>query len=77
MASVIASTMDEFSKHSIERNSKIILTLIREEKLLIRPIYNHKIKPAGIQAAYDGLRDQPDEFMGSLLTGTDFDNSIN
>ena len=58
---------DEFSKHSIERNSKIILTLIREEKLHIRPIYSHKIKPSGIQQAYDGLREKPDEFIGVII----------
>ncbi|KPL12241.1 MAG: hypothetical protein AMS26_18385, partial [Bacteroides sp. SM23_62] len=58
---------DEFSKHSIERNSKIIITLILEKKLLIKPIYSHKIKPSGIQAAYDGLREQPDEFVGVII----------
>ena len=59
--------MDEFSKHSIKRNSKIILTLIREEKHFIRPIYTHKTKPSGIPAAYDGLRDHPDEFIGVII----------
>ncbi len=57
----------EFSNHYFEQNPKIILTLIGEEKLLIRPTYFHKIMPSGIQAAYDGLRDQPDEFIGVII----------
>jgi 2-desacetyl-2-hydroxyethyl bacteriochlorophyllide A dehydrogenase len=57
----------EFVKHSIERNARIILDLILNEKLIIQPLYSHRISPEEIQGAYDGLREQPETYMGVVI----------
>jgi 2-desacetyl-2-hydroxyethyl bacteriochlorophyllide A dehydrogenase len=60
----------EFVKHSIERNAKIIMNLMKENKLKIAPFYSHKMNPADCQAAYEGLRDKPDEYIGVVFDWT-------
>ncbi len=57
----------EFVKHSIERNAKIILNLIRREDLIVKPLLSHIISPEEIQSAYDGLREQPESYIGVVL----------
>ncbi len=61
---------DEFSKHSIERNARIILGLIDREELIIKPFYSHKIQPGEIQSAYDGLRHNPEKYIGVIIDWT-------
>ncbi|MFP4547394.1 MAG: zinc-dependent alcohol dehydrogenase [Fidelibacterota bacterium] len=58
---------DEFVKHSIERNAKIILNLINEDKLKIEPFYTQKITPQEAPQAYVGLRDKGEEYMGVVI----------
>ncbi len=58
---------NDFNKHSIERNSKIIMNLIQQEKLNIKPLYTQKIKPDEILEAYDGLKNNPEEYIGVLI----------
>lgn len=57
----------DFVKHSIERNATIVLDLINEEKLIIKPIYSHKVSPADAQSAYDGLKNKPGEYTGVVF----------
>jgi 2-desacetyl-2-hydroxyethyl bacteriochlorophyllide A dehydrogenase len=57
----------EFSKHSIERNSKIIMQLIKKNNLKIDPLITHKISPDEAAKAYDGLRNHPDEYLGVIF----------
>ncbi len=61
---------NDFNKHSIERNAKIIMKLILEEKLKIQPFYSHKLSPVEARKAYEGLRDRSDEFIGVVLDWT-------
>jgi threonine dehydrogenase-like Zn-dependent dehydrogenase len=58
---------DNFNKHSIERNSAIIMSLMQNGTLIINPIYTHKIKPEQAGFAYQGLRDEPEEFIGVVI----------
>lgn len=58
---------NDFNKHSIERNSKIIMGLIKNEKIIIKPLYSHKIKPKDAHAAYEGLKNNPDEYIGVVI----------
>ncbi len=58
---------DEFVKHSIERNSEIVMNLILEGKLNISPLFTHEIAPEKAPEAYDGLKHKPDEFIGVVL----------
>ncbi len=62
----------EFVKHSIERNSKIIQQLMKNKKLLISPIYSHKMSPADAEKAYLGLRDKQNEYIGVVFDWTKF-----
>jgi len=57
----------EFVKHSIERNARVIFELIREDRLKIAPLLSHQIAPDEIQSAYDGLRDQPEKYIGVII----------
>jgi len=57
----------EFVKHSIERNARLIMELMKKNRLLIEPLFSHKISPAEIQSAYDGLRDQPETYLGVVI----------
>lgn len=61
---------DEFNKHSIERNSEIIMDLMKDGSLKIEPFYSHKLSPAEAAKAYPGLRDQPDEYVGVVFDWT-------
>jgi len=61
---------DEFNKHSIERNSRIIMDLMKDGKLNIKPFYSHKLKPEEASKAYPGLRDKPEEFIGVVFDWT-------
>jgi threonine dehydrogenase-like Zn-dependent dehydrogenase len=60
----------EFVKHSIERNARINLDLIRSGRLIIKPLLSHVILPSEIQSAYDGLRNHPDEYFGVVIDWT-------
>ncbi|MBL7110957.1 MAG: zinc-binding dehydrogenase [Bacteroidales bacterium] len=62
----------EFLKHSIERNASVILGLIKSGKLLIGPIHSHTMKPSDAQAAYDGLRNKKNEFIGVVFDWLSF-----
>jgi len=58
---------NDFAKHSIERNAAIVLNLINENKLKIEPVYSHKVLPANAQSAYDGLKNNPNEYIGVVF----------
>ena len=68
----IPTHQQDFSKHSIERNAGIIMNLIKEDKLKIAPIYTHKLTPENPQKAYDGLRNQKDEYIGVVFDWTSY-----
>lgn len=61
---------NDFVKHSIERNSKIIMNLMQEGRLNIEPFYSHKLHPSKASEAYFGLRDKPDEYIGVVFDWT-------
>ncbi len=61
---------NEFVKHSIERNSKIILELMAKKRLMIEPFYTHKLYPSQAKQAYEGLRDEPEKYMGVVFDWT-------
>jgi len=64
---VYPTHQNEFNKHSIERSAKIIMKLINDQKLIIKPLYSHKLTPDKAQQAYEGLRDKPDEYIGVVF----------
>ncbi len=61
---------EEFIKHSIERNAKIVLRLLNEKKLNVEHIYTHKLSPTEAARAYEGLRDKKDEYIGVVFDWT-------
>jgi 2-desacetyl-2-hydroxyethyl bacteriochlorophyllide A dehydrogenase len=58
---------NEYNKHSIERNSVIMLDLLEREKINIGPLYTHKLKPEDCKKAYDGLRKNPGQYIGVIF----------
>ncbi len=60
----------DFQKHSIERNSRIIMELMKKQKLAVSPLYSHKLNPAEAGDAYLGLRDKPEKFIGVVFDWT-------
>lgn len=57
----------EFNKHSILRNSEIILQLIRDQKINIAPLISHVISVDDAASAYLGLKNKPDEYIGVIF----------
>lgn len=61
---------DEFVKHSIERNSEIVLELLAAKRLAVEPLYTHKLSPAQAAEAYRGLHEKKDEYLGVIFDWT-------
>lgn len=59
-----------FFKHSIERNTRILLRSIAEGRLRIGPLLTHKLPPDRCAEAYRGLRENPDEYIGIAFDWT-------
>ena len=58
------------SKHSLERNSQIVYSLIKEGKFKVQELLTHVINPEDAQSAYDGLTDRKDEYLGVIMDWT-------
>jgi len=67
---LLPTHQDEFVKHSIERNAALIMELMRQDVLQVKPLMSHVMDPADASAAYHGLRDDPDEFIGVVFDWT-------
>jgi len=61
---------NDFVKHSIERNATIIMELMRQDVVQIKPMLSHLLDPAKASDAYHGLKDNPDEFIGVVFDWT-------
>lgn len=58
---------NDFNKHSIERNSALIMELMKNGRLHIEPLFTHLIKPEEAASAYLGLQNKPDEYVGVVI----------
>jgi 2-desacetyl-2-hydroxyethyl bacteriochlorophyllide A dehydrogenase len=52
---------------SILANTETGLRWLADGRLNVAPLITHRIAPEQIQAAYDGLRDRRDEYLGVIL----------
>ncbi|MBN8712203.1 MAG: zinc-binding alcohol dehydrogenase [Verrucomicrobia bacterium] len=66
---------DEFVKHSIERNSEIVLELIAANRLAVEPLYTHKLNPEQAGEGYRGLREDKEKYLGVIFDWTEFSAS--
>lgn len=57
----------DFHKHSIERNASVLMSLIKNNKIHIKPFYSHKIHPEEAPGAYNGLKNTPDTYVGVVI----------
>ncbi len=55
------------AKHSLERNSRIVHSLMIDGKFNVAELLTHVINPEDAQAAYDGLTDRKDEYLGVVM----------
>lgn len=62
---------DPFVKHSMERNSEIAMDLIRSGELQVAPLLTHRLSPDEAVRAYQGLKQQKDEYIGVVFDWTD------
>lgn len=58
---------EEFVKHSVERNSEVIMDLLASGRLRIEPLYTHRLPPSKAPEAYAGLRDHKDNYVGVVF----------
>ena len=58
------------SKHSLERNSQIVYSLIVDGKFKVEELLTHVINPEDAQSAYDGLTDHKDKYLGVIMDWT-------
>jgi 2-desacetyl-2-hydroxyethyl bacteriochlorophyllide A dehydrogenase len=63
----VAEDPQRFVKHSMERNVRQILELLRKKKLIISPLITHRVSPSQCQSVYDGLRDKKDVYTGVVF----------
>lgn len=54
-------------KHSIQRNCEILVELIAKKKLIIDPLITHIESPTNVQNVYQGLLNQPNEYVGVVF----------
>jgi threonine dehydrogenase-like Zn-dependent dehydrogenase len=54
-------------KHSIERNIRILLQAIADDRLKVNPLLTHVMAPDQCQAAYFGLRDDREHYLGVVF----------
>jgi 2-desacetyl-2-hydroxyethyl bacteriochlorophyllide A dehydrogenase len=59
-----------FVKHSLERNSDLIINLILDGKLMLDPLLSEIATPAECALVYDKLRNKKDQYMGILFDWT-------
>jgi threonine dehydrogenase-like Zn-dependent dehydrogenase len=55
---------DEFVKHSLVRNSKIIMGLIADGRLHVKPLLTQQLPPEEAPAAYSALQQKNNEYVG-------------
>jgi threonine dehydrogenase-like Zn-dependent dehydrogenase len=55
------------SKHSLERNSQIVYSLIKDGKFKVQELLTHVINPEDAQSAYDGLTDRKNKYLGVIM----------
>ncbi|MDR0561248.1 MAG: zinc-binding alcohol dehydrogenase [Spirochaetaceae bacterium] len=56
-----------FVKHSLERNSELIIELISRKRLTLEPLLTEIASPADCGAMYEKLRNHKDQYMGILF----------
>ena len=61
---------NDFVKHSIERNSRIVMNLINNKSLNIQPLLTHELKPEDAAKGYEGLKNNQDKFLGVIFNWT-------
>lgn len=56
-----------FEKHSLERNSQLIMDLISQKKLMVEPLLTEILSPAGCFDVYRKVRNNKDRYLGILF----------
>ena len=58
-------------KHSINRNYRQLLEWMAADRLIVDPLRTHVLPPAQCAAAYAGLANQQDRYLGVIFFGLD------
>lgn len=60
----------EFVKHSITRNTRIIFDLMLKDQLKVEPFYSHCVSPEKAAEIYKGLQEEKDKYIGVVFDWT-------
>lgn len=60
----------EFVKHSITRNTRIIFDMMMKGQLKVEPFYSHCVSPDNAPEIYKGLQEQKDKYIGVVFDWT-------
>ncbi len=61
---------EQFVKHSMERNSRIVMELLDSGKLNAAPLLTHLLPPEQAAAAYEGVRNDRESYFGVIFDWT-------
>jgi threonine dehydrogenase-like Zn-dependent dehydrogenase len=61
---------EEFVKHSVERNSEIIMELAAARRLTFGSLLTHRVAPERAPEVYAGLKNKKDEYLGVMFDWT-------
>jgi 2-desacetyl-2-hydroxyethyl bacteriochlorophyllide A dehydrogenase len=56
-----------FVKHSLERNSELVMDLFARKKIAVEPLLTEIVSPADCFDVYNSVRDNKDKYMGVLF----------
>jgi 2-desacetyl-2-hydroxyethyl bacteriochlorophyllide A dehydrogenase len=61
---------DGIAKHSMERNAGILFRMMADGRLNVRDVISHVLPPSEAPAAFDGLQNRTDEYLGVVFDWT-------
>ncbi|HIZ80772.1 MAG TPA: hypothetical protein H9722_01590 [Candidatus Mediterraneibacter pullistercoris] len=61
---------DSFVKHSIIRNTEIIIDYMADGRLIYKPLLTHTVRPGDCGEIYDDIRRNKEKYLGVVFDWT-------
>lgn len=59
-----------FMKHSHIKSIKDTFNLLKDNRLIVKPMLSHTMRPEDVKKAYEGLKNSKDEYIGVIFDWT-------